>query len=264
VPLDSSIYDRDYFLSERCEGWETFRERGGLSPLKGNLVRMLDPGPGTRVLDAGCGRGEVLLECAARGAEVAGADYAEAAVEITRETLAGVEGADVRRADLTDLPWPDDSFDRALLGDVIEHIDRDQAPLVLAELRRVLRPGGSLLVHTSPNRLFVKVAWPVLRPILRLAGKRESVEGLDYWLKEVCERFHVNEQTIFGLRRSMKEAGFAEVRAWIDPDVLRGGEHHLTEQVAGSPLLRTSARVAATRPVRTVLGNDLYAVGFKR
>ena len=45
-----------------------------------------------RVLDAGCGRGEVLLACAARGAEVAGADYAEAAVELTRETLAAVPG----------------------------------------------------------------------------------------------------------------------------------------------------------------------------
>jgi ubiquinone/menaquinone biosynthesis C-methylase UbiE len=260
MPLDSRIYDREYFLSERCEGWDTFRDHGGLSPLKRNLVEMLGPGPGIRVLDAGCGRGEVLLACAARGAVVAGADYAEAAVEITRETLAEVEGADVRRADLTDLPWPDCSFDRVLLGDVIEHVDPDQTPAVLAELRRVLRPGGTLLVHTSPNRLFVKFAWPVMRPILRLAGQTDSVEGLDRWLREVCERFHVNEQTIFGLRRSLRQAGFAEVRVWIDPDLLRGGEHHLTEQVAGSPLLRACARLAAARPVRTVLGNDLYAV----
>jgi ubiquinone/menaquinone biosynthesis C-methylase UbiE len=175
-----------------------------------------------------------------------------------------VEGADVRRADLTELPWPDDSFDRALMGDVIEHIDPDQGPPALAELRRVLRPGGMLLVHTAPNRLFIKFAWPPGRILLRAFGKGEAVEGLDRWIEEVCKRFHVNEQSVFSLRRDMRRAGFAEVRAWIDPDVLRGGEHHLTEDVAeGSRVLRAGARIAGARPFRTFLGNDVYATGVK-
>lgn len=66
MPLSSDIYDRDYFLSDKCEGWDRFREDRGLSPIKRRLAAALAPGPGVRVLDAGCGRGEVLLACAGR------------------------------------------------------------------------------------------------------------------------------------------------------------------------------------------------------
>jgi hypothetical protein len=52
VGLPSDLYDRDYFLSDRCEGLGQY-ERGGLSPLKRAQVTLLSPGPGKRVLDAG-------------------------------------------------------------------------------------------------------------------------------------------------------------------------------------------------------------------
>src|SRR5688500_20400679 len=68
VPLPSEIYDRDYFLSDRCEGYDRFAEDRGLSPLKRKELELLDVRSGQSVLDAGCGRGEVLLACAERGA----------------------------------------------------------------------------------------------------------------------------------------------------------------------------------------------------
>jgi ubiquinone/menaquinone biosynthesis C-methylase UbiE len=262
TPLSSDIYDRDYFLSDKCEGWDRFRENRGLSPIKRRLASALGPGPGVRVLDAGCGRGEVLLACANKGALVAGVDYAEAAVELTRETLADVPGADVRRADLTALPWPAGSFDRVLLGDVIEHVDPAQTVPVLAELERVLAPGGSLLVHTAPNRLFTQVAWPLARPLMHAVGQGEAAQALDERLV-AAESYHVNEQSLYGLRRSMRAAGFATVRAWVDPNVLRTGEHFLTAGLERSPAMRLAGAVAATRPVRVLLGNDLYAIGIK-
>src|SRR5918995_583992 len=86
IPPD--VYDREYFLSEICEGWDEFREDRGVSFNKRKQVELLAPAPGMRVLDAGCGRGEVALACARAGAEVAGVDYSPDAVEITRETLA--------------------------------------------------------------------------------------------------------------------------------------------------------------------------------
>ena len=198
--LPSNLYDREYFLSDLCEGLGQFEE-GGLSPIKRVQVEMLDPQPGTRVLDAGCGRGELLRECAARGASVAGMDYSEAAVGIARETLAGDEGADIRQADVTDLPWPDDSFDAAMFGDVIEHLFEGQAAAALAELRRVLAPGGLLLVHTAPNRRFLDVGWPIARLVLKGTGKGEVVTRTDKWIAD-SKRYHVNEQTTASLRRS--------------------------------------------------------------
>ena len=259
MPIPSETYDRDYFLSDYCEGYERFRADRGLSPLKQRLLELLEPDSDTRVLDAGCGRGELLLACAGQGASVAGVDYSEAAVELTRETLAGVKGAEVERADLTALPFADASFDRVLLGDVIEHVDPEQEPLVLAELRRVLRPGGRLIVHTAPNRYFLRFGWPPARLLMRLGGHRDTADRMDSWIEESA-RVHVNEQSLPGLRRALRRAGFNDVRAWIDADVLRGGEHHLThELVEGAPSRKLAVRLLGSRPLRLVFGNDLYA-----
>ncbi len=260
MPLPSDIYDREYFLSDKCEGWDRFRVDNGLSALKQAQVRALDPRPGRRVLDAGCGRGEVLLACAQAGAEVAGLDYSEAAVQITSEVLTGVPGADVRRGDVTALPWDDAGFDAVLFGDVIEHLDPDQAVAAIAELRRVLAPGGMLLVHTAPNRLFLDVTWPLARLLLRAIGRGESARGLDHWIAE-SKAYHVNEQTLHSLRRAMRAGGFAEPVVWLDPNVLRGGDHHLTGDLRASRLMAAAERIARLRPLRLFLGNDLYAVG---
>lgn len=92
--------------------------------------------PGTRVLDAGCGEG-VLVD-----------EYAD------RLAIEGIDpnyGSDrVQTGSLTALPFPDATFDRALCLDVLEHLTFDEQPRALAELFRVLKPGGALLV-SIPN-----------------------------------------------------------------------------------------------------------------
>ena len=261
MPLPSEIYDRDYYLSDRVEGWEHFRDGRGTSAIKDAELRILGVGPGLRFLDAGCGRGEVMLAAARAGAEVAGVDYAEAAVEIARETVSGVPGSEVVRADVAELPWPDALFDRILMGDVIEHLDPEHGEQALREMRRVLAPGGRLLVHTAPNRLFTRLVWPAARRILPLLGQRAAVDGMDFWISDT-RRYHVDEKTLHGLRRAMRRAGFADVRAWIDPNVLRVGHgHHLTRSLEASRSARVGNRIAGARPLRLFLGNDVYALG---
>ncbi len=259
MPLPSHIYDRDYFLSDKCEGADEFNFDKGLSKIKARQVRHLQPGPGVRVLDAGCGRGEVLLACARAGAEVAGIDYAQAAVEISQDTLQGVAGADIRQGDITKLPWPDASFDRVLSGDVIEHLDHADGERMLAEAYRVLRPGGFLVVHTAPNLLFLKVAWPIARWPLIAAGYGETVHRLESWVA-ASKRYHVNEQSLYGLRRSLRHAGFDDPRVWIDANIVRDGSHHTTAGLETSWMIRAGQRAASLRPVRLVAGNDLWAI----
>lgn len=259
--IGPEVYDRQYFLSETCEGWDEF-QAGEVSFNKAKQVERLGLRPGLRVLDAGCGRGEVLLACAKRGARVAGVDFSAAAVEITRETLADYPDADVRQGDVTALPWPDDSFDRIQNSDVIEHLDPPQTVPALREFRRVLKPGGYLLLHTAPNRLFKEVAWPMVGPALRLMGHGQITDDMEHWF-EVNKLHHPNEQSLFSLRRALREAGFAKPRVWIDPDVLRSGNYRYTSSLH-SPLMKLATKVSSTRPLRLFLGNDLFGLAHKR
>lgn len=259
IPPD--VYDRDYFLSDICEGWDEYQQDRGVSFNKAKQVRRLGPQPGIRILDAGCGRGETLLACARAGAEVAGVDYSEAAVEITRETLAEYPDADIRVGDVTRLPWPDNAFDRVQNSDVIEHLDPPQTVPALSEFRRVLKPGGFALIHTAPNRWFMDYSWPAMKPVLTTLGFDEVVNDMEQWF-DVAENYHVNEQSLYSLRRAMRDAGFINPRVWIDGDVLRSGNYRYTESLQG-PLVGAVTRVASWRPFRLFLGNDVFAMGVK-
>lgn len=261
MPIPSDVYDRDYFLSDRCEGYDRFQQGGGLSDLKLKLVELTAPRPGERILDAGCGRAEVLAECRQRGAEVAGIDYSEAAIEISRETLPDVPADQLLQGDVTALPWEDASFDAVIFGDVIEHLDREQTAGALREFHRVLKPGGRLVIHTAPNLYFLRFVWPVARQLLRISDP-ETVSQMDGWIAE-SKTYHVNEQSVHTLGRSVREAGFREPRAWVASDVLRSGGHHLTAEINSHPLARLARTVLATRPVRMFAGNDLYAIGIR-
>lgn len=101
--------------------------------------------PGARVLNAGAGTGSFSLRLADLGFEVTSVDASSAAVEILRERVPG----DVAQADVTALPFADATFDAAVLGEVLEHIEGDRA--ALAEVARVLRPGGMLAVSVPAN-----------------------------------------------------------------------------------------------------------------
>ena len=103
--------------------------------------------PGNRVLDAGCGTGYGLAMLLAEGPEsVTGVDISEEALAEAGTRLG--DEAELVRADARDLPFDDDSFDMVVCFEVIEHMERQ--PEALDELKRVMRPGGVLLM-SSPN-----------------------------------------------------------------------------------------------------------------
>jgi SAM-dependent methyltransferase len=100
---------------------------------------------GQRVLDAGCGAGSHAAEMIRRGASVTGLDKSAGLLAIARQRL----GADVplHQADLGEpLPFPAASFDAALAS-LVMHYLHDWEP-TLAEFRRVLIPGGHLVIST--------------------------------------------------------------------------------------------------------------------
>jgi SAM-dependent methyltransferase len=91
------------------------------------------------ILDAGCGSGRNMVDLARFGT-VTGLELADASVARARSRGVG----DVVQANLEAMPFEADRFDLAVSFDVIEHLDNDRE--ALRELRRVVRPGGLLLV----------------------------------------------------------------------------------------------------------------------
>jgi len=100
--------------------------------------------PGKRVLDIGCGTGAHALIFAERfGSTVSGID---ASAGMVAQARAKLPDADLRQGLAEELPFPDASFDVALMMLVVHHLER---PRAFREAARVLVPGGRLLITTS-------------------------------------------------------------------------------------------------------------------
>jgi demethylmenaquinone methyltransferase/2-methoxy-6-polyprenyl-1,4-benzoquinol methylase len=161
--------------------------------------------PGDRVLDACCGTGDLAVAAKRAGAgEVVGLDFSERMLERARRKDADVEWI---RGDLLELPFADGRFDAATVGFGVRNVaDLERG---LAELRRVLRPGGrvGILEITRPHgplRLFFRLWFDVLIP---LAGKILPGGKAYTYLPASVRRFPGPED-LAGLLRAQ---GFADV-----------------------------------------------------
>ncbi|HYV17306.1 MAG TPA: class I SAM-dependent methyltransferase [Conexibacter sp.] len=112
--------------------------RGRRRIVQDELAQLPVP-PDARVLDAGCGSGRLLDELTVYGS-VSGLDMNPDSVEVAR----GRGHADVQQGAVESLPWEDETFDLITSLDVIEHTADDRVSM--RELRRVLAPGGRLLI----------------------------------------------------------------------------------------------------------------------
>jgi SAM-dependent methyltransferase len=118
---------------------------------------------GERLLDLGCGGGRHAFEARRRGAHVVALDRDDVELKDAAAILAAVceqEGDGGLGAavlgDALALPFPDGAFDRIIAAEILEHIPADGG--ALAELARVLRPGGTLAV-TVPRWLPERICW---------------------------------------------------------------------------------------------------------
>jgi arsenite methyltransferase len=131
---------------------ESQRRSPAAAAKRDRVMKLLQPMPGERILDIGCGGGALCREVAplvAPGGSVLGIDVAQAAVDIARR-LSALEDRIVltfAEADAHDLPFADATFDAAVCISVLGFC-HDPCQ-VLAEARRVLRPGGRFLVVNS-------------------------------------------------------------------------------------------------------------------
>ncbi|MFI9388160.1 class I SAM-dependent methyltransferase [Kutzneria sp. NPDC052558] len=151
-----------------------YYERPAMLALAGEVA-------GRRILDAGCGAGPLSAALRERGAIVTGIDASAGMLAQARKRLG--EDADLRVADLADpLPLPDNTFDDVVASLVLHYLE-DWGP-TLAELRRVLKPGGRLLVSVE-------------HPSAILLWQRESGAKPDYFAtRERIEEWNMGGHTV--------------------------------------------------------------------
>jgi SAM-dependent methyltransferase len=113
----------------------------------GAVRDLVEPTAGDRVLDLGCAAGAVTHFLATLGCDVVGVDAEPLGIEKARSLFPDLQ---FEVADVAALPFPDVSFDKAVAADLVEHLDDKTFASMLAEVRRVLVPGGTLSIYT-PN-----------------------------------------------------------------------------------------------------------------
>ena len=162
-------------LEEMYNLEETYWWFVGRRRLVADLIRRFAPQPEPRILDVGCGSGGTMVAVEDLG-EITGCDLSPDALSLCRRRgLGRLVGA---RAE--GLPFASESFDVVLGCDVLEHVEHDQE--ALAEIRRVLRPGG-VFIATVP-------AYP------SLWSAHDEILG--HWRRYTQRRF----------REALREGGF--------------------------------------------------------
>ena len=257
--VSPDAYDATYYRGT-CAGHEEWTASGGqqADPLYDGVLTLAGLRPGEVVVDVGTGRGELVAVALERGAAHAvGIDYSPTAVEMAEQTLRARDVQDrgeVRLADARRLPVDDATADLVTMVDVVEHLTPTELAHTLAEVRRVLRPGGRLFAHTMPNRLVYDVTYRLHRTAARLSGARWPADPRN----DYEHRMHVNEQTRGGLARTLRRAGFDPVRVahgqWVHDAFVPEGrhrrlyhwlaDHRLTRPLGAADLFATAHRPA--------------------
>ncbi|MET9881885.1 class I SAM-dependent methyltransferase [Streptomyces sp. NPDC006430] len=136
---DYNSFAEAYEAANETNLVNAYYERPAMLALAGDVA-------GRRILDAGCGSGALFAALRDRGAVVSGFDTSAGMLELARRRLGG--GANLQVADLgSPLPYADDTFDDVTASLVLHYLE-DWGP-ALAELRRVLRPGGRLIASVD-------------------------------------------------------------------------------------------------------------------
>ncbi|MDQ6832072.1 MAG: methyltransferase domain-containing protein [Chloroflexota bacterium] len=163
------------------------------------MCRSVGLQPGWRVLDAGCGPGGFLPILA----DLVGPTGSIAAIDLAPENAATAEErarewrlpcpVEVRTGSVTALPYPDEAFDAVWCANTLMYVNDVEMAQALAEMRRVVRPGGLIAVkETDPSGHCVLPGDPLLDSRFRDARARASAHGVHgmraratyHWLKD--------------------------------------------------------------------------------
>lgn len=200
-----------------------------------DVLRVVDPRRGDLVVELGSARGDVTFLLSRHAREVVGVDAAPEAIALAEAARAELEIGNVRwlQADVADLsPLADGSVDAVAAIDLVEHVDDPTLSAMLAECRRVLKPGGRLGIYTPDRAHYV-----------------ERMKAHDFVLKQFPQ--HIAVRRVEAYRRFLLEAGFTvDLETWsVSPfPIVRWVERALSPVPFVGPTFRYRILIRALRP----------------
>jgi len=181
-------YSQEYFLQMEG-GFDDFAQ-GRIAERFERLLKLINFSRTDKVLDLGAGRGEIGTLLKGKVKEIILSDYSEEALQIMRQGFGNRKNIKIEKINAKQIPYPNGYFDKVFLLEVIEHLYTHEANLVLAEIKRVLKKDGLLILSTSPNKYLSSPQYYLAEKLfkLKLKGKK----------------YHLREHSYFSLRRVAK------------------------------------------------------------
>jgi len=222
--VNSKYYTRDYYLSD-CSGYELYKKFKGkrIEPRLELITKLLGDVNNKKILDIGCGRGEMISWCVSNGASYSvGIDYSINAIKLCKENSSRMRSTYMNRFNFKvmnakNLEYGNNFFDIVLLSEIYEHLYPDEKLTVLKEAKRVLKKRGIIILHTAPNSVFNDFTYkywcyPVsnllilLNRILPLSNKKYGKLVPPSKIRSTShEIMHVGEPTYFSLYEDLKK-----------------------------------------------------------
>lgn len=276
--VDPNLYKREYYL-QAASGYQEFRNSQGkvLEPRLREIVSKIPEVKGLKVLDIGCGRGELVFWGARSGvALVTGVDYAKSAIDLAASAKAKLEKeirkkVSLKKMDAKKLNLANNSFDAVFLIEVLEHLYPEEQESVFKEIDRVLKGDGFVFIHTAPSRWFNDFTYrfwcyPLSTLLVGVYNKLYSKKygNLAKW-KDLRSKYHrlmhVNEPDYFSLKKLFSKFGFVgsikSTNITVNKPILGWKDQLFNFIVYLSP-------ISDYYPFNIFWGNDFYAVLKKR
>jgi cyclopropane fatty-acyl-phospholipid synthase-like methyltransferase len=259
--LSLKIYTKEYFNSDKCEGYSEYKNNH-LSPLKTIEVNLLDLQKKDIVLDIGCGRGDIPHFLSQRGYNIWAIDYSKDAVEITRKRVASQHRKQVILRDARKQLIKNITFNKIIVGDVIEHMTFKDALKLINNAYLELVDGGILMIHTAPNIWFKKYMYPLIRIAFKIMKYKKLVRRLDENI-ESTRNYHINEYSFLSLSKLMKTSKFRTFKVWVNRDVIREKSVNYLGSIKKPMLFKACAWLINNSLLIYLFGNDLFVIAKK-
>ena len=177
-----------------------------------------------KVLDFGCGRGEMAYQAAKRGADVLGVDYSKSSIKLCHKLPKKVKGKlKFQLIGTPKIDLPDDSVDLIYFIDVIEHLYPKEVDVVLKEFLRVLKSGGKVVMHTAPNKEYYDGGYLYYTRWVSILANATVWKYIfkDHLVDSKSPRdpfdslSHINECSLIDVKNFFEKSKF-DVRVWYD------------------------------------------------